>query len=322
MESTDRDRNGGVPEGYCRLSNINESFLQLQCFTDVLPNWKNMTDGRSGNQTAISQGISFRHQACNSMYNVTFPPPTEVVKILSVSVPSGIVLPTTVSGVPFATGWPGDTSSSASPSASSSSSSNGSSGSAGGNTPNAGLKNAPSSLLTILCTLFAIGFFSIGVNADQDDNFDPYNPSCAMRCADQLANSSTTCTTSSSTNGYYSAAYYAYVCTDKPYLHDQIGCIIDECKYNTAFVVWKCSGDVRGHPHSQFHNARGRNLRQFLKHHHQCCCRVSDYNSPPVTGTSNPASVSGTGAPVGNAAGRNGVAVIGAFAAESDHFTL
>ncbi|PWW78081.1 hypothetical protein C7212DRAFT_363032 [Tuber magnatum] len=126
-----------------------------------------------------------------------FPPPTDVVKILGISVPSGVVVPTTVSGVPLATSWPGETTSSTIPSASGSPNGTTSgSGSPGGGAPSTGSKNAPSSLLTILCTLFAVGFVSVGARADHnnDGDFDSCIPSCASRCLDRLIKGSNTCT--------------------------------------------------------------------------------------------------------------------------------
>ncbi|CUS06951.1 unnamed protein product [Tuber aestivum] len=156
-------------------------------------------EGCADNNTAVtdysSEGIYLGYRACHYMFNVTLPAPTDVVKILGISVPSGVVVPTTVSGVPLATSWPGETTSSTVPSASSSQSGT-TSGSAGGGAPNVGLRNAPSGLLTILCTLFAVGFVTVGARTDHDNDgdFDPYIPSCVSGCSDRLIRGSSTCT--------------------------------------------------------------------------------------------------------------------------------
>ncbi|RPB11462.1 hypothetical protein P167DRAFT_575206 [Morchella conica CCBAS932] len=124
------------------------------------------------NNTAIYEAISIGYKVCGVMYNVTYPAPTEVVKMLQISVPSGVVVPTTITGVPQATTWPGktvdatlsSTTSNPSATATSSSSSSNSNDTVTAST-NAAMKSSPSYYLVFLA-FFA--FLAVSVSAQSN----------------------------------------------------------------------------------------------------------------------------------------------------------
>ncbi|KAL7269093.1 hypothetical protein RUND412_008256 [Rhizina undulata] len=60
----------------------------------------------ASSNTDIYSATSFGYKACAVQYNVLFPSPPDVVKILNITVPKGVVVPTTITGVPEATAWP------------------------------------------------------------------------------------------------------------------------------------------------------------------------------------------------------------------------
>lgn len=102
----------------------------------------------------------------------------EVVKLLGITVPSGAIVPTTVTGVPLATTWPGksippDTASPPSTTSASTSSASANPNSTLGNTTqsaNSAMKTGPSSFLAVLASIVALTFLTTHVEATTCDS--------------------------------------------------------------------------------------------------------------------------------------------------------
>lgn len=102
----------------------------------------------------------------------------EVVKLLGVTVPSGAIVPTTVTGVPLATTWPGksippDTASPPPTTSASTSSASANPNSTPGNTTqsaNSAMKTGPSSFLAVLASIVALTLLTTHVEATTCDS--------------------------------------------------------------------------------------------------------------------------------------------------------